>query len=87
MLRRRLLALCATAMGLAPAVADAQPWWNERARHREYERWREAEWRRRQRARREWRREAWQEDRERARWEARRRAEARYEWERRTGRR
>ena len=24
MLRRRLLALCATAMGLAPAVADAQ---------------------------------------------------------------
>ena len=54
----------------------AQPWWDERARHEEWERYREAE-----RRRREARHEAWAEEREHEAWERRRREEAQREWE------
>jgi hypothetical protein len=56
----------------ATATAQPRPWWEERRRREEYERWREAEMRRREREarrrRQAWRRDSWQEERERQFW-------------------
>ena len=80
MLNRRTLLLSLLALPLPVAAAVAQPWWDENARHREWERYQE-EARRRRFAR----HEAWEERREREAWERRRREEARIEWEREHG--
>ena len=75
--RALLLSLLAAPLPLAAvAPAVAQPWWDERARREEWERYREAE-----RRRREARHEAWAEEREHEAWERRRREEAQREWE------
>ena len=80
MLHRRalLLSLLAAPLPLAASVmpARAQPWWDERARHEEWERYREEE-----RRRHEARHEAWAEEREHEAWERHRREEAQREWE------
>ena len=61
---------------LPVAAAVAQPWWDERARRTEWERYRQEE-----RRRRLMRREAFDDRREHEIWERRRRVEARREWE------
>lgn len=80
MLDRRRILLTLLAVPMPLATAAAQPWWDERARREEWERFQAEE-----RRRRELRREAWDERRERDAWERRRREEARHEWEREHG--
>ncbi|MFL5334309.1 MAG: hypothetical protein ACJ8H8_14235, partial [Geminicoccaceae bacterium] len=57
-------------------AAVAQPWWDEHARHKEWQHYEEEE-----RRRREARHQAWDEQREHAAWEHREREEAEREWE------
>ena len=80
MLDRRCLLLSLMAVPLPLACAAAQPWWNEGARHEEWERYQSEE-----RRRREGRRETWDERREHEEWERRRREEAQRDWEREHG--
>lgn len=69
---RRALFLSPLALMLTAAPAAAQPWYEDRRRRIEYERWREQEMMRRERearrTRREWRREHWEDEREREAW-------------------
>ncbi len=81
MVNRRSLLLSMLVAPLPFAAAVAQPWWDERARRAEWERYQEEERRRRHEAR----REAWDERREHEEWERRRRDQARLEWEREHG--
>ena len=80
MVNRRSLLLSMLVAPLPFAAAVAQPWWDERARQAEWERYHEEE-----RRRHEARREVWDERREHEEWERRRREEARLEWEREHG--
>jgi hypothetical protein len=80
MFNRRSLLLSLLAAPLPLAAAVAQPWWDERARRAEWERYQEEE-----RRRREARHEAWDERREHEAWERRRREEAQRDWEREHG--
>lgn len=80
MFNRRHLLLSLLAVPLPLAAAVAQPWWDERARREEWERYQAED-----RHRRALRREAWNEGYEREAWERRRREAARHEWEREHG--
>ena len=80
MINRRSLLLSMLVAPLPFAAAVAQPWWDERARQAEWERYHEEE-----RRRREARREAWGERREDEEWVRRRREQAQLEWEREHG--
>ena len=79
MFHRRALLLSLLAAPL-PLAAVAQPWWDERARREEWERYQAEE-----RRRREAQHDAWDERREHEQWERRRREEAQRDWEREHG--